>query len=76
MQITQYRSIAAGQARLRTPDEWAGLGAGRNCGGEDRLCVRWDAQEVGHSYTSDSLFVVTRVKATVDSDDRQKIITK
>ena len=64
------------QARLKTPESWSGrVGVGDGGGGGDgedsslcvdHSCVSWDAEEVGYSYTSDSLFVATRIKDSVE----------
>ena len=53
-------------------DGGGGVGGDGGDGGEDsRLCVEhscvsWDAEEVGYSTTSDSLFVATRIKDSVE----------
>ena len=56
------------QARLKTPESWSGHDGGeedsRLC--DEHSCVSWDAEEVGYSVTSDSLFVATRIKDSVE----------
>ena len=53
------------QARLKTPASWSPRPeAELFC--SSHSCVRWDAEEVGHSYTSDSLFVTTRIKESLE----------
>ena len=53
------------QARLKTPASWSPRPeAELFC--SSHSCVRWDAEEVGHSYTSDSLFVTTRIKDNLE----------
>lgn len=56
------------QARLKTPKDWTGGGGGGEDSGlcAEHSCVSWDAEEVGHSFTSDSLFVATRIKDSVE----------
>ena len=55
------------QARLKTPESWSGGGGGEEPGlCANHSCVSWDAEEVGHSYTSDSLFVATRIKDSLE----------
>ena len=57
------------QARLKTPESWAGGDGGDS---EDsslcqrHSCVSWDAEELGYSYTSDSLFLASRLKDSVE----------
>ena len=53
------------QARLKTPASWSPRPEVEPfCSAHS--CVRWDAEEVGHSYTSDSLFVTTRIKDNLE----------
>ena len=53
------------QARLKTPPGWSDVPQNDQfC--EEHSCVRWDADEVGYSYTSDSLFVTTRIKDSLE----------
>ena len=53
------------QARLKTPASWSPRTESELfC--SSHSCVRWDAEEVGHSYTSDSLFVTTRIKDNLE----------
>ena len=47
------------EARIKTPANWSPNSSDSFC--EEHLCVKWDAFEVGYSYTSDSLFIATRV---------------
>jgi len=55
------------QARLKTPSSWSDQESSVSeelC--VNAQCVRWDAEEVGHSYTADSLFVATRIKDSIE----------
>ena len=55
------------QARLKTGEGWASRAEDEEekfC--ESNSCVRWDAEEVGYSYTSDSVFLATRLKDIVE----------
>ena len=53
------------EARIKTPRDWIPKVDDTFC--KENLCVKWDADEVGYSYTSDSIFVTTRIK-----DDLEK----
>merc|ERR1712106_302579 len=53
------------EARIKTPRKWSPSTDDPFC--KDNLCVKWDADEVGYAYTSDSIFVTTRIK-----DDLEK----
>eukprot|EP00929_Paragymnodinium_shiwhaense_P016010 TRINITY_DN124122_c0_g1_i1.p1 TRINITY_DN124122_c0_g1~~TRINITY_DN124122_c0_g1_i1.p1 ORF type:complete len:432 (-),score=13.89 TRINITY_DN124122_c0_g1_i1:43-1338(-) len=60
-----------GIARLRLKTPKNHVFDEQNCGPESsisagRKCVRWDADELGRSYSSDSLFVATRIKEIVE----------
>ena len=41
----------------------------------NRSCVKWDAEEVGYSYTSDSVSVATRIKDSVELSTCQEELT-
>lgn len=48
------------EARLKTPPNWSpNTKDDPFC--QENLCVKWDGFEVGYSYTSDSMFVSTRI---------------
>ena len=54
------------QARLKTGEGWASRTEEEEEFCESNSCVRWDAEEVGYSYTSDSVFMATRIKDSVE----------
>ena len=53
------------EARIKTPPAWSPSTEDTFC--KENLCVKWDADEVGYAYTSDSIMVTTRIK-----DDLEK----
>jgi len=64
------------EARLKTPQGWSPR-PDQDPFCDKNLCVKWDADEVGHSYTSDSIFVTTRIKdalekSVCDQETRRK----
>ena len=54
------------QARLKTGEGWERRTEEEESFCQNKSCVRWDAEEVGYSYTSDSLFLATRIKDSVE----------
>lgn len=64
------------EARLKTPHDWSPRPE-QDPFCDKNLCVKWDADEVGYSYTSDSIFVTTRIKdalekSVCDQETRRK----
>jgi len=64
------------EARLKTPQGWSPQ-PDQDPFCDKNLCVKWDADEVGYSYTSDSIFVTTRIKdalekSVCDQETRRK----
>jgi len=63
------------QARIKTPKDWEPRIDDPFC--KENLCVKWDADEVGYAYTSDSVFVTTKIKddlekSTCDAESQNK----
>lgn len=63
------------QARIKTPKGWEPRIEDPFC--KENLCVKWDADEVGYAYTSDSIFVTTKIKddlekSTCDAESQNK----
>jgi len=58
------------EARIKTPSNWSPNTGDPFC--KENLCVKWDAFEVGYSYTSDSMFVTTRVIDSLENSTCSK----
>ena len=58
------------EARIKTPSDWSPDTSDQFC--KENLCVKWDAFEVGYSYTSDSVFVTTRVIDSLENSTCSK----
>jgi len=63
------------EARIKTPKSWEPRIDDPFC--QENLCVKWDADEVGYAYTSDSIFVTTKIKddlekSTCDSESQNR----